>query len=33
MGMGSALRPDAVAIVDCFEYPDIILNSTIGRQT
>lgn len=27
-----ALRSDAVAIVDCFEYTDIILNSTIGRE-
>lgn len=26
-----ALRPDAVALVDCFEFPDVILNSTIGR--
>jgi len=26
------LRPDAVAIVDCFEYPDAVLNSTIGRK-
>lgn len=26
-----ALRPDAVPLVDCFEFPDVILNSTIGR--
>ena len=26
------LRPDAVALVDCFEYPDSVLNSTIGRK-
>ena len=27
-----SLRPDAVAFVDCFEYTDMILNSTIGRE-
>ena len=26
------LRPNAVALVDCFEYPDLILNSTLGRE-
>eukprot|EP00658_Telonema_sp_P-2_P032448 TRINITY_DN24029_c0_g1_i4.p1 TRINITY_DN24029_c0_g1~~TRINITY_DN24029_c0_g1_i4.p1 ORF type:complete len:464 (+),score=137.61 TRINITY_DN24029_c0_g1_i4:129-1520(+) len=25
------LRPDAVGLVDCFEFPDVVLNSTIGR--
>lgn len=25
------LRPDAVALVDAFDYPDQVLNSTIGR--
>ena len=26
------LRPEAVGLVDCFEYPDAVLNSTIGRK-
>lgn len=26
------LRPEAVSLVDCFEFPDVVLNSTIGRQ-
>ena len=26
------LRPEVVALVDCFEYPDAVLNSTIGRK-
>jgi acyl-CoA oxidase len=28
----SLLRPNAVALVDSFEYPDLILNSTLGRE-
>jgi len=26
------LRPDALALVECFEIPDRVLNSTIGRK-
>lgn len=25
------LRPDAVGLTDAFDYPDNVLNSTIGR--
>jgi len=25
------IRPDAVALVDAFDFPDNILNSSIGR--
>jgi hypothetical protein len=28
----AALRPDAVALVDAFDIPDNVLNSTIGRK-
>jgi acyl-CoA oxidase len=28
----AALRPDAVALVDAFDYPDRVLNSTLGRH-
>jgi acyl-CoA oxidase len=27
-----ALRPDCVALVDAFDFPDSVLNSTIGRK-
>ena len=27
-----ALRPDAVALVDAFDFPDAILNSPLGRE-
>ncbi len=27
-----ALRPDVVALTDAFDFPDRLLNSTIGRQ-
>ena len=31
-GLRSQIRPDAVTLVDAFDIPDRVLNSTIGRR-